>query len=401
MSSRLGVIMRSDVAPTVERVCAAQLPTRFGPFNVSGYRSLISSEEFVAVWVGELSPMVSTLVRVHSQCLTGEVFGSVRCDCASQLETSMQLMQAEGLGAIVYQFQEGRGIGILNKIKAYALQDTGADTVEANERLGFPPDLRNFRQCAEILLDLNVRRVRVISNNPAKLETLERAGLKVISRVQVPFDTSGPAWRYLQAKRDKLGHLLDAPAPPNGEVSALAAFMCRTRTSCCSFSSRDVAPESLRLILEAASFAPSSFNEQPWSFVVAQRSQAPEAFEEMLSCLAPHNRQWASTAPVLVLSAAKRTFTSNGMPNRHALHDVGLAMANLTLQATALGLGIHQMGGFDQSRARAGFAVPHDYEPVTITAVGHSCRQPEDDLLRDRHPIDRYVHWARWGTPFS
>src|ERR687889_1450765 len=169
----------SREALTVERVSAARLPTEFGEFRIAGYRSKTSEEEFVALYKGELSPEEPTLARIHSQCLTGDVFGSTKCDCRRQLHSAMQLIEREGRGAIVYQLQEGRGIGIINKIRAYALQDEGADTVEANERLGLEVDLRRYDQCAEILLDLGLRRVRVMSNNPAKIRALGRAGMEV------------------------------------------------------------------------------------------------------------------------------------------------------------------------------------------------------------------------------
>ena len=153
---------------TVERVAVAKLPTEWGDFQIAAYRSLTTKEEFVVLFKGEMRRDVPTLVRIHSQCLTGDVFGSTKCDCGRQLHATMQMIQQEGRGAIVYQQQEGRGIGIVNKIRAYALQDQGADTVEANVRLGLAVDLRDYRQCAEILYDLGLCRVKVISNNPLK-----------------------------------------------------------------------------------------------------------------------------------------------------------------------------------------------------------------------------------------
>src|SRR5678816_4676323 len=166
---------------SVERVAVADLPTQFGEFQIAGYRSLISDEEFVVLFKGEMQRETPTLVRIHSQCLTGDVFGSTKCDCGERLHTTLRMIQQEGRGAIVYQQQEGRGIGILNKIRAYALQDEGADTVEANERLGLAVDSREYRQCAEVLFDLGLCKVKVISNNPGKLRALEEAGLVTVS----------------------------------------------------------------------------------------------------------------------------------------------------------------------------------------------------------------------------
>jgi 3,4-dihydroxy 2-butanone 4-phosphate synthase/GTP cyclohydrolase II len=193
----------------VERVAEAKLPTEWGDFQIAGYRSLTSAEEFVVLYKGEMRSDVPTLVRIHSQCLTGDVFGSKKCDCGEQLHRTMQMIDEEGRGAIVYQQQEGRGIGIINKIRAYALQDEGADTVEANERLGLAVDSREYRQCAEVLFDLGLCKVKVISNNPGKLQALEEAGLEIVERISIEVPSSAPAARYMQTKKEKMGHLLD------------------------------------------------------------------------------------------------------------------------------------------------------------------------------------------------
>jgi 3,4-dihydroxy 2-butanone 4-phosphate synthase/GTP cyclohydrolase II len=200
----------ADHGLSVERVAVAILPTEWGEFNIAGYRSLISDEEFVALFKGEMRRDTPTLVRIHSQCLTGDVFGSTKCDCGAQLHQTMRMIEQEGRGAIVYQQQEGRGIGILNKIRAYALQDEGADTVEANEQLGLAVDLREYRQCAEVLFDLGLCHVRVISNNPLKLRALEEAGLNIVERISIQVETTERAVGYLRTKKAKMGHLLDS-----------------------------------------------------------------------------------------------------------------------------------------------------------------------------------------------
>ena len=194
---------------TVERVAEARLPTDFGEFRILGYRSLISNEEFVVLVQGELRKDRPTLVRVHSQCLTGDVFGLTKCDCGQQLRKAMELIEREGSGAIVYQQQEGRGIGIINKIRACALQDEGADTIEANEKLGLPVDLRSYEQCAEILRHLGVKSVRLMSNNPEKIRALEKLGLNVVERVSLVTVPTDAARSYLRTKKEKLGHLLE------------------------------------------------------------------------------------------------------------------------------------------------------------------------------------------------
>jgi 3,4-dihydroxy 2-butanone 4-phosphate synthase / GTP cyclohydrolase II len=198
----------ADRSITVEKVATASLPTERGNFKIAGYRSLNSTEEFVVLYMGEMDPKVPTLVRIHSQCLTGDVFGSVKCDCGPQLHKAMEMIREEGRGAIVYQQQEGRGIGILNKIRAYALQDEGADTVEANEKLGFAVDARTYQQCAEILFDLGLCQVRVMSNNPDKLKALEAAGLRIVERIPIEVETDEPAAHYLRVKKEKMGHLI-------------------------------------------------------------------------------------------------------------------------------------------------------------------------------------------------
>lgn len=192
---------------TVERVADASLPTQIGEFRIAGYRSTISGEEYVVLYKGNLDRETPTLVRIHSQCLTGDVFGSIKCDCGPQLRRTMEMIEEEGRGAVVYQQQEGRGIGIINKIRAYALQDEGADTIEANERLGFKADAREYRECAEILYDLGLCKVRMISNNPDKIAALEAAGLNVVERVPIEIEAKEPAVNYLKTKKEKMGHL--------------------------------------------------------------------------------------------------------------------------------------------------------------------------------------------------
>ncbi|HJQ68368.1 MAG TPA: GTP cyclohydrolase II [Blastocatellia bacterium] len=194
---------------TTRRIAEASLPTEYGNFRILGYRSLTSEEEFIALVRGVPRPDRASLVRIHSQCMTGDVFGSTRCDCGRQLHEAMRLIAVAGDGAIVYQQQEGRGIGIINKIRAYALQDEGADTVEANERLGLDVDGRRYEQCAEILSDLGLRRVRVLSNNPAKIRALEECGLEVVERVALEVQPAEAAIRYLRTKKEKMGHLIN------------------------------------------------------------------------------------------------------------------------------------------------------------------------------------------------
>jgi 3,4-dihydroxy 2-butanone 4-phosphate synthase/GTP cyclohydrolase II len=194
----------------VHRVAEARLPTDIGTadWRVYGYRNDVDDHEHVAIAYGDLSEADSVLVRMHSKCLTGDVFHSRRCDCGWQLHKAMEAIAAEGRGVIVYLDQEGRGIGLLNKLKAYELQDVGHDTVEANEKLGFAPDLRNYGIGAQILLDLGVTRIRVLTNNPKKLVGLGGYGLEIVGRVHLTAPATEENAGYLDAKRDKLGHLL-------------------------------------------------------------------------------------------------------------------------------------------------------------------------------------------------
>lgn len=191
----------------VHRMADARLPTEFGEWRIVGYKNDVDKREHIAIAYGEVTNGEDVLVRMHSKCLTGDVFHSQRCDCGWQLEKAMQMIQAEGRGVIVYLDQEGRGIGLLNKIKAYELQDKGADTVEANEKLGFKPDLRNYGIGAQILLDLGVKSIRILTNNPRKLVGLDGYGLVLKDRVRIEAPTSSENASYLETKRTKLGHL--------------------------------------------------------------------------------------------------------------------------------------------------------------------------------------------------
>ncbi|MCU0647735.1 MAG: bifunctional 3,4-dihydroxy-2-butanone-4-phosphate synthase/GTP cyclohydrolase II [Gemmatimonadaceae bacterium] len=211
------VAFRFRTERLVHRVADARLPTEFGEFRIAGYRNDVDAAEHVALVYGDVTANGGehVLVRMHSKCLTGDVFHSQRCDCGWQLHTAMQMVAREGRGVIVYLDQEGRGIGLLNKLKAYELQDAGADTVEANEKLGFGPDLRNYGIGAQILLDLGCTSLRVITNNPKKIVGLEGYGLAVTGRVPLEVPTSAENADYLAVKRDKMGHLFAADPTVN------------------------------------------------------------------------------------------------------------------------------------------------------------------------------------------
>jgi 3,4-dihydroxy 2-butanone 4-phosphate synthase/GTP cyclohydrolase II len=206
----------------VERMVNTTLPTRHGDFSISMYRSITDNKEHVALVKGTIRPEIPTLVRVHSECLTGDLFGSLRCDCHDQLFAAIRMVEKAGTGVIVYMRQEGRGIGLLNKLRAYRLQDEGLDTVEANERLGFRPDLRDYGIGAQILRDLGVAKMRLLTNNPTKVVGLKGYGLDIVERVPLEMEANQVNERYLRTKRDKLGHLIlfDYPkkAPGTGST---------------------------------------------------------------------------------------------------------------------------------------------------------------------------------------
>ncbi|MHB0914497.1 MAG: bifunctional 3,4-dihydroxy-2-butanone-4-phosphate synthase/GTP cyclohydrolase II [Thermoleophilia bacterium] len=199
---------RRKTEKLVERVAEAKLPTSFGEFKVVGYESSLDGEQHVALVKGEVDGADDVLVRVHSECLTGDVFHSMRCDCGEQLYHALRMIESEGKGVLLYLSQEGRGIGIINKLKAYDLQDQGMDTVQANEELGFPADLRDYGIGAQILVDLGLTTIRQMTNNPKKIKGLEGYGLKIVERVPIEVEPQDQNVAYLSAKKAKLGHML-------------------------------------------------------------------------------------------------------------------------------------------------------------------------------------------------
>jgi 3,4-dihydroxy 2-butanone 4-phosphate synthase/GTP cyclohydrolase II len=200
---------RRRFEPQIRRVVEARIPTSAGEFQAYGYESLVDSREHVALVAGHVGDGVDVLVRVHSECLTGDVFGSLRCDCGPQLDAALEAVAAEGRGVVLYlRGHEGRGIGLLHKLQAYQLQDRGADTVEANLNLGLPADARDYGTGAQILADLGVRTMRLLTNNPAKRAGLAGYGLRIVGRVPLPVQANPENLRYLRTKRDRMGHHL-------------------------------------------------------------------------------------------------------------------------------------------------------------------------------------------------
>ena len=203
--------MSNSAAPRLAKVAEADFPTQFGRFRIYGFEGGAGdrTEEAIALAMGRLLDDSPPLVRIHSQCLTGDVFHSLRCDCRAQLEIALKSIAREGRGLLIYERQEGRGIGLLNKLRAYELQDHGADTVEANERLGFEPDLRSYELPASILRYFGLRSVRLLSNNPEKVAAVENAGIEVAERIPCLAAVLGTREAYLRTKKEKMGHLLD------------------------------------------------------------------------------------------------------------------------------------------------------------------------------------------------
>lgn len=210
--------MKTVTEPSFKKIAEAKFPTRWGQFRILGFVGHFLNggerrqEEAVALVMGDIQTE-PPLVRIHSQCLTGDVFGSLRCDCRQQLEMALQMISEAGSGILIYEEQEGRGIGLMAKLQAYQLQDQGLDTVQANEKLGFKADCRDYNMPVAILQDLNVKSVRLLSNNPDKVAALEKGGIQVVERVPCEVEPTPYAEKYLETKRDKMGHLFSTRFP--------------------------------------------------------------------------------------------------------------------------------------------------------------------------------------------
>ena len=192
----------------MRRVAQAAMPTKYGAFRIFGFEDESGNESVIALVMGRPSEQALPLVRIHSQCLTGEIFGSSRCDCGEQLEVALKKISEERHGILIYQLAEGRGIGLMNKLLAYELQDSGHDTVEANHQLGFEADPRSYALCGAVLAEFGIRKIRLMSNNPRKISALEEAGIEQIERIPIEIPPSENSANYLRTKKDKLGHLL-------------------------------------------------------------------------------------------------------------------------------------------------------------------------------------------------
>ena len=214
------IAYRREHEKLIERVAQARMPTEHGEFRAVSYRSLVDADEHVALVMGEVNEHEPTLVRVHSECLTGDVFDSIRCDCGAQKALALEAIAREGSGVFLYMRQEGRGIGLHNKLKAYSLQDDGMDTVDANIALGFPPDLRHYGVGAQILADLGVRKLRILTNNPRKVVGLESFGLELVEQVPIVVSTNVENRRYLEAKQARMGHILERAEGPRDAAEA-------------------------------------------------------------------------------------------------------------------------------------------------------------------------------------